>query len=213
MNRRELAGILLFGSLWGMLECILGDFLRDQNLPAGAIMTGLVAVAMMSYTRIVFRKRGMQLGMAMVAGLLRLTNPFTGCLICSAISIVSEGIIFEAIWYKLFDLREFRRPTTIASMGMITSYLCYIGGFLVTQVLTPIVSSVAFNPNDLVAFLPQILAKGLPAGILGIFSILAIDRVRSYDISKLKSRFYYPVTISLAVVCWILTIANSLLVG
>ena len=213
MNRRELAGILLFGSLWGMLECILGDFLRDQNLPAGAIMTGLVAVAMMSYTRIVFRKRGMQLGMAMVAGLLRLTNPFTGCLICSAISIVSEGIIFEAIWYNLFDLREFRRPTTIASMGMITSYLCYIGGFLVTQVLTPIVSSVAFNPNDLVAFLPQILARGLPAGILGIFSILAIDRVRSYDISKLKSRFYYPVTISLAVVCWILTIANSLLVG
>ena len=213
MNRRELAGILLFGSLWGMLECILGDFLRDQNLPAGAIMTGLVAVAMMSYTRIIFRKRGMQLGMAMVAGLLRLTNPFTGCLICSAISIVSEGIIFEAIWYKLFDLREFRRPATIASMGMITSYLCYIGGFLVTQVLTPIVSSVAFNPNDLVAFLPQILARGLPAGILGIFSILAIDRVRSYDISKLKSRFYYPVTISLAVVCWILTIANSLLVG
>lgn len=213
MNRRELAGILLFGSLWGMLECILGDFLRDQNLPAGAIMTGLVAVAMMSYTRIVFRKRGMQLSMSMVAGLLRLTNPFTGCLICSAISIVSEGIIFEAIWYKLFDLREFRRPATIASMGMITSYLCYIGGFLVTQVLTPIVSSVAFNPNDLVAFLPQILARGLPAGILGIFSILAIDRVRSYDISKLKSRFYYPVTISLAVVCWILTIANSLLMG
>ena len=213
MNRRELAGILLFGSLWGMLECILGDFLRDQNLPAGAIMTGLVAVAMMSYTRIVFRKRGMQLGMAMVAGLLRLTNPFTGCLICSAISIVSEGIIFEAIWYKLFDLREFRRPATIASMGMITSYLCYIGGFLVTQVLTPIVSSVAFNPNDLVVFLPQILARGLPAGILGIFSILAIDRVRSYDISKLKSRLYYPVTVSLAVVCWILTIANSLLMG
>ena len=106
-----LAGILVFGSLWGFSECIVGSVLRDANLPAGAIMTAVFAVGFMTMSRMLYRQRGMQLGMGLVAGTLRLFNPFGGCFICSAIAIMAEGMIFELVWCRLsLDLRDLKTP-------------------------------------------------------------------------------------------------------
>jgi len=210
MDKKMLAGVVLFGSIWGMLECVLGDFLRDNNLPAGAVMTGIIALTIMSYTRMVFRKRGMQLGMAGIASVLRVTNPFTGCLICSAIAILMEGVVFEILWYNLFDLREMRK-TDMMSLGVITSYTCYVLGFMTTQILTPLLATLSFNINDLLAFMPQILARGLPAAILGGVSLPLVSYVKSYDISRVKSSLYYPATVSIALLCWVIAIVNGMM--
>ncbi|HEC81612.1 MAG TPA: hypothetical protein ENI42_04215, partial [Thermoplasmatales archaeon] len=141
-KKRLLAGIILFGSLWGFSECIIGSSLRDVALPAGAIMTGVFAVGLMAAIRILYKQPGMQLGMGLVAGGLRLFNPFVGCFICSAIAIMAEGAIFELIWHHLSkDLSELRKPTFSISMGIISAYTLYVGGFIVTQILTPLFSS------------------------------------------------------------------------
>lgn len=209
MEKKVAAGIVLFGSVWGMLECLLGDALRNHDLPAGAIMSGVVALGLMSYSRMVYKRRGMQLGMAGVASILRLMNPFTGCLICSAIAILVEGAIFEILWYNLFDMRELRK-IDVVSLGIVTSYLCYVGGFITTQILTPIAVSIGFNLDDLIAFLPQILARGFPACILGAFSLPLVNFVRSYDISRIRSTLYYPIVASVSLICWIVTIVNGM---
>ena len=45
MNRiKILVGILLFGSLWGFSEVIIGSAISDIGLPTGAIMTGVFAL-------------------------------------------------------------------------------------------------------------------------------------------------------------------------
>ncbi|GAG74777.1 unnamed protein product [marine sediment metagenome] len=179
------AGILLFGSLWGFSECIIGSSLRDANLPAGAIMTGVFAIMFMTMSRMLYRQRGMQLGMGLVAGALRLFNPFGGCFICSAIAIVAEGVIFEIIWYKMsLDLQELKLPKLSISMGITTTYVLYVGGYIITQILTPILSSAGFYLENLLVFIPQILASGLLAAIIGgitVPAVLATKKLGTYQ--------------------------------
>ena len=98
MNKRLIAGILVFGSLWGFSEVIIGTGLQNAGLPYGAIMTGGFALSFLVLSRMIFRQPGMQIGMGLVAGGLRVFNPFIGCHLCSAIAIMAEAAIFEVIW-------------------------------------------------------------------------------------------------------------------
>lgn len=206
------AGIIVFGSLWGFSECIIGSSLRDANLPAGAIMSGVFAIVFMTMSRMLFRQRGMQLGMGLVAGALRLLNPFGGCFICSAIAIMAEGLIFEILWYKLsLDLNELRLPKLSVSMGITSAYLIYVGGYIVTQILTPVFSSAGFYLENLLVFIPQILASGLLAAIIGGITVPAVLATKKLDIA-IRDRLYYPATIGISLVCWFVVIANTIII-
>ncbi len=208
------AGILVFGSLWGFSECIIGSILHNAQLPAGAIMTGLFAIVLMTMSRMFYKQRGMQLGMGLVAGSLRLFSPFgevPGYFICSAIAIVAEGFIFELIWYKLsLDLKELKPLTTSSSMGIITTYCCYISGYIITQILTPILSSAGFYLENLIVFIPQILASGLLAAVIGGMTVPVVLAMKKLDVT-IKDRLYYPATIGISVVCWFVVIANTII--
>ncbi len=206
------AGIIVFGSLWGFSECIIGSSLRDANLPAGAIMSGVFAIVFMTMSRMLFRQRGMQLGMGLVAGALRLLNPFGGCFICSAIAIMAEGLIFEILWYKIsLDLNELRLPKLSVSMGITSAYLIYVGGYIVTQILTPVFSSAGFYLENLLVFIPQILATGLLAAIIGGITVPAVLATKKLDIA-IRDRLYYPATIGISLVCWFVVIANTIII-
>jgi hypothetical protein len=206
------AGIIVFGSLWGFSECIIGSSLRDANLPAGAIMSGVFAIVFMTMSRMLFRQRGMQLGMGLVAGSLRLLNPFGGCFICSAIAIMAEGLIFEILWYKISpDLNELRLPKLSVSMGITSAYLIYVGGYIVTQILTPVFSSAGFYLENLLVFIPQILASGLLAAIIGGITVPAVLATKKLDIA-IRDRLYYPATIGISLVCWFVVIANTIII-
>jgi hypothetical protein len=210
-KKRLVAGILVFGSLWGFSECIIGSLLRDANLPAGAIMTGVVAIGLMTASRLIFQQRGMQLGMGLVAGGLRLFNPFGGCFICSAFAIIAEGALFELITYKLtFNLREINTKTMQLSLGIITSYTVYVGGFIITQIMTPLVSSAGFNLENLIVFIPSILGSGLLAAVLGGLTVPLVVATQKMDFT-IKDRLYYPTTIGISAVCWFIVIINSVL--
>jgi hypothetical protein len=206
------AGIIVFGSLWGFSECIIGSSLRDANLPAGAIMSGVFAIVFMTMSRMLFRQRGMQLGMGLVAGALRLLNPFGGCFICSAIAIMAEGLIFEILWYKIsLDLNELRLPKLSVSIGITSAYLIYVGGYIVTQILTPVFSSAGFYLENLLVFIPQILASGLLAAIIGGITVPAVLATKKLDIA-IRDRLYYPATIGISLVCWFVVIANTIII-
>jgi hypothetical protein len=208
-NMKLVAAVLVFGSLWGLAECIIGSMLRDANLPAGALMTGIFALGLMTLSRLTFRQPGMQTGMGLIAGALRVFNPFGGCYLCSAIAIMAEGILFDLIWTG-FSLDQKKTHTIIdqASIGITASYIVYIGGYFVTQILTPLFSSSGFYPENLLAFIPQILASGLLAALLGVITVPAVFMVKKLNV-PVKDRLYYPVTIGVSALCWIIVITNS----
>jgi hypothetical protein len=211
-NMKFIAGIIVFGSLWGFAECILGSVLRDINLPAGAIMTGIFAIGLMTLSRTTFRQPGMQTGIGLVAGALRLFNPFGGCFICSAIAIMAEGCLFDLIWTSFsLDLKKPQNLTIQTSLGIISSYIIYVGGYIITQILTPLFSSAGFYLENLLVFIPQIFASGLLAALIGAITVPAIFTLKKLDIA-IKDRFYYPITIGISTICWIIVIINTLLI-
>jgi len=202
------AGILLFGSLWGFSECIIGSRLSDIGVPAGAIMTGFFALTFLVISRMSYKQPGMQLGMGIIAGILRLFNPFVGCHICSALAIMAEGAIFEILWYKIsFDLGELRSITTQVSMGILTSYIVYVGGFTLTQILTPIISGPGFYFENLIAIMPNIFSSGLLPALIGGSVLPAIILVKNVDFT-IKDRLYYPTTIGVSLLCWFIVVGS-----
>jgi hypothetical protein len=212
INKKFIAAIIIFGSLWGFAECIIGSLLRDVNLPAGAIMTGIFAVGLMTLSRTSFRQPGMQAGIGLVAGALRLFNPFGGCFICSAIAIITEGLLFDLIWTSFsLDLKKPQTRTIQISLGITSAYLVYVGGYIVTQILTPVFSSAGFYLENLLVFIPQILASGLLTALIGAGIVPFVFTLRNLDIT-LQDRLYYPITIGVSVLCWIIVITNTLLV-
>jgi hypothetical protein len=211
IDKKFIAAIIVFGSLWGFAECIIGSLLRDVNLPAGAIMTGFFAVGLMTLSRTTFRQPGMQAGIGLIAGALRLFNPFGGCFICSAIAIMAEGLLFDLIWTGFsLDMRKPQTLTMQASLGITSAYLVYVGGYIVTQILTPVFSSAGFYLENLLVFIPQILASGLLAALIGVGIVPLVFRLKNLDIA-LQERLYYPVTIGISALCWIIVITNTIL--
>ncbi len=210
-NMKLLAGILVFGSLWGFSEVIIGSGLKDSGLPSGAIMTGIFAMMFLVASRLLYRQPGMQLAMGLVAGGLRWFNPFVGCHVCSAFAIVGEALIFELIWYKIKD-RELLKTTTLqSSMGIISSYGVYVGGYIITQILTPL-SVGQFSLNNLLVLIPQIVASGLLAALLGACIVPIAVATTSLNIS-LQDRLYYPTTIGISALCWCTVIITWFTVG
>ena len=207
-NIKILAGVLLFGSLWGFSEVIIGSAISDIGLPSGVIMTGVFAIIFLVLSRTIYRQPGMQFGMGLIAGGLRLFNPFVGCHLCSAIAIMAEGAIFELIWYKIsFDFNELKSVVMNGSIGIISAYFIYIGGYIVTQILTPIAAGANFYIENLIVFMPRILSSGLFAAIIG-GAILPIVLMAKDIKVTLNDRLYYPTTIGISILCWFIVIGN-----
>jgi len=166
----------------------------------------------MTLSRITFRQPGMQTGIGLVAGALRFFNPFGGCFVCSAIAIMAEGLLFDLIWTRFsLDQKTTWTRTLQVSLGITTAYLVYVGGYIVTQILTPLFSSAGFYVENIIVFIPQILASGLLAALLGVATIPAMFALKNAQI-RMQDRLYYPVTIGVSAFCWVFVILNTLLI-
>jgi len=212
MNRKKMImGIILFGSLWGFSEVIIGSIVADAGLPSGGLMTGFFALPILVLTRMIYKQPGMALGLGLVAGSLRLFNPFVGCHICSAIAIMAEGALFEMIFYGIStDFKELKSITMKSSIGIFSAYIIFVGGYIVTQVLTPIVAGSGFYLENLIVFMPKILAAGILPALIASFTIPIIISVKKFDIS-IKDKIYYPTSAGISLLCWIIVILSWIL--
>jgi hypothetical protein len=89
--------------------------------------------------------------------------------------------------------------------------MVYVGGYIVTQILTPLFSSAGFYIENLIIFIPQILASGLLAALIGVVTLPAVFTLKKLDIT-VNDRVYYPVTMGVSVLCWIIVITNTILI-
>ena len=93
-------------------------------------------------------------------------------------------------------------------MGIVTSYCIYVVGYVITQILTPVFSSAGFHIENLIVFIPQILAGGLLAAVIGGIMGPTIFLLRKFDNTLVRNRLYYPATIGVSALCWLIVIAN-----
>ncbi|MBN2517716.1 MAG: hypothetical protein JXB14_02640 [Candidatus Altiarchaeota archaeon] len=98
MNRLKLIiGIIVFGSLWGFLEASFGGFLHFIHLPQKGIIMASLAIGIMSYTRAMYHRPGMELAMGVVAAALKSSNAlFLGAdVIRPMLAILLEAFVFD----------------------------------------------------------------------------------------------------------------------
>lgn len=195
--KKIVTATILFGSIWGLIECSLGDWLHQFNL---SFVTASIAVFLMAISRRHFRQPGMQLGMAGIASLLRYFNPFGGCLLCAVIAIFIEGVVFEFIW--LIPWQRYESFTMKVGMGIISFYTIYFSGYFATQILTPLIAG-RFYLSDLIAVVPKIFANSTFAGIIGSFALpISYLNLRI----EIPEKLYYPGVYSIIAFCWLAVI-------
>jgi hypothetical protein len=126
---------------------------------------------------------------------------------------MAEGAIFEVIWYRIsLDLKELKPITMQISMGILSAYFVYVGGYIITQIFTPIVSGSGFFIENLISFMPNILASGLIAALISAF-VLPTVLLTKYINLRLKDRLYYPTTVGISAFCWLFVIGNWFLLS
>ncbi|MGA1793042.1 MAG: hypothetical protein ACMUHM_03750 [Thermoplasmatota archaeon] len=211
-----IAGILAIGSVWGLLECILGDVKFDiAGLPVsmGAVMAGLFGIGFMVLARKLFDRVGVSLGVAIVAGILRFFAPIGSCVLCAAIAMMVEGLIFELIVNRKVVLRSIRGVErdyrTLVFAGVVAGFTMFTIGYILTQVLTPLFKEgILISLSDLWGILPLIFGRGFYAALLGGVSMpsaASVDRLH-LDVGKLRKGIYYPVSGAISLFCWIMVL-------
>jgi len=214
---RILAGIIVFGSIWGMMECLLGEINLTgvlASFPMGAFLGGFIGLGLMVLTRRLYNIIWMQLGMALVAGLLRLWAPVGTCVICSALAIVAEGMVFELIFNRpVFNLNNsdgnMRNIQTLAFLGIISGFSIYVAGYMFTQIFTPILTMGTFSITNFSAVLPLIFGRGFFAAVLGgvTLPLTVLARQLYVDISGIRKEHYYGMVAGVSAFCWIFVFA------
>ena len=197
--KKTIAGILAFGSVWGLLETTLGDWLHQYDLSALMVAVGMT---LMAVTRYRYGEPGMQAGMALVAATLRHLNPIGGaCLVCASIAIVLQGVLFELFW--TVPWHRYQRVPMRVSMGVITFFSVASVSYLATQTLTPALTA-TFHASDLAGVIPKIFAHGLVAGVAGSVALPFAAADLQVTVSD---RLYYPVAAALTAVCWMAVVS------
>jgi hypothetical protein len=212
MNKMKFfAGMLVLGSLWGFSEVIIGPVFSNAGLPSGMIMTGFFALPFMLISRRLYPHYGMQAGMSLVAGSLRMINPFVGCHLCSAFAIMAQGLLFELIFYSVttFDFKNLETWTNKISLGIFSGYTIYVGSYIITQSLTPL-SSGHFYVANLIAMMPQYFARALPVALIGALTVPAVLSIKAIKLT-IKDTWYYSTTLGLSACCWLIVIANYMI--
>ena len=100
---RVIIGILVFGSIWGLLEATLGGFLNLIIFPnKGAIMGG-IGIAIMGAALAIYRKPAMLPGIGIVAASFKWLNAWLLFVPVSAIHIVNPAmaIFLESLVFSL----------------------------------------------------------------------------------------------------------------
>ncbi|MDG6224910.1 MAG: hypothetical protein QCI82_05285 [Candidatus Thermoplasmatota archaeon] len=209
-----LAGIVLLGSIWGLLECTLGGLkwsVSGLYISMGAVMAGLFGLGFMILARRMFNFTGAVFLVALVASIMRYFAPIGSCVICSAIAIAVEGMVFEMIvGRKVFmdNLWGRKDVRALASLGVISGFTVFSIGYVTTQILTPVFTGATLVIMDVVNILPLIAGRAFYAALLGGISVpvFALYDNLHVEIQKIDRKVYFGTSTAVSAVCWILVL-------
>ncbi len=86
--------LLLFGSLWGLMEVLAGEAFFKQAVPHASVVLSVWALLMLAVARAVWNRPGTSTLVGVIAALFKLVNaaPFY----CHLVGIVVVGLAFDA---------------------------------------------------------------------------------------------------------------------
>jgi len=202
-------GILLFGSLWGLLEATLGGFLHMIIFPnKGAIMSG-IGVALMSSALAIYKRPIMLPGIGIVAASFKLLNVWLLFVPISAISIINPAmaIIFESLVFGVVAVFLMNRISKNALVGVGAGVLIALVSatawvyFAIYVMDAPRYARVVFTAGEFIA--NQGVVQAAFWGILLPLGYLVGKRLAllNYPVFNRRS-VYFGTAIATICLCW-----------
>ena len=204
-----LIGILVFGSIWGVLEATLGGFLHMIIFPnKGAIMGG-IGVAIMASALAIYRKPSMLLGIGIVAAAFKLLDVWLFALPIASIHIVNPAmaIIFESLAFSLVAAFVMNRMAKNAFVGVEVGALLGLVSatawvyFAIYVMNAPAYARVVFTAGEFIA--NQGVAQAAFFGVFLPLGYLVGEKLAARTFPVLTRRpLYYATSVAIICLCW-----------
>jgi len=204
-------GILVFGSIWGLMEATMGGALHFIHLTYKGAITGGIGMAIMATFVVMYRRPKLVFCIAVIAAMFKplsaviYVQPIFGpSVVNPASAILLEGLAFSLVVSLLYKGFESSIKTRIG-VGVAAGYL--------SIVLYGVIASAAgmgiWASWGLAERVNSVLANGTGLAIVGTLLLLlghlASMRLRPkfWQFSDLKPKAFYASTIAITAFCWI----------
>ncbi len=199
-NPKNWLWFILFGSLWGINELMMGEVLSANAVPHFSVLLTVIALFILAVGRGVVNKPGSSTIIGMVAVLFKLANaaPFH----CHLLGIFMVGLVFDVLASALIKSEK-----TAAIKCSLTGILsAYTGNALFALVITYIIRYEIWTNGGLAKVLGHIFVAGTLTAILAAIAVPLGFRlgVSSGALSEKKPKWTYAGTIVSIFIIWIL---------
>ena len=204
-------GILVFGSVWGLVEATLGGALHLIHFTYKGAITGGIGMSIMATFVVMYRRPKLVFFIAAIAAMFKPLSAliygqpvFAPFVVNPASAILLEGLAFSLVVSLLFKGFESSIKTRIGA-GVAAGYLSII--------LYGVIASAAgmgiWASWGLAERASSVLANGTGLAIVGTCLLLLGHlvsmrlRPKFWQFSDLKPRVFYTSTIAITAFCWI----------
>jgi len=214
---RVVIGILVFGSIWGLVEATLGGALHLIHFAYKGAITGGIAMAIMATFVVMYRRPKLVFWLGVIAVLFKplsaviYVQPIFGpSVVNPASAILLEALAFTLVVSLLFKGFESSIKMRIGA-GVAAGYLSFI-------LFGPLASAAGMGnwaSLGLAETLSKVFAEGTALAIAGtcllLLGYLVGTKIRPnfWQLSSTKPRLFYASTTATIVCCWIIAVVAS----
>jgi hypothetical protein len=209
---RVVIGILVFGSVWGLVEAVLGGALHLVHFPYQGAIPGGIAMAIMATFVVTYRRPRLVFWIAVIAALFKPLSAaiygqpiFSPFVVNPGSAILLEGLAFTLVASLFFKGFESSIKTRIAA-GASAGYLSAI----LYAVLASALGMGKWASLGLAGRITTALTDGTALAIVGTCLLLLGHLVGTklrpnfWQFMTVKPKAFYASTIGITAFCWIL---------
>lgn len=205
-----LIGVVVLGSIWGLLEATLGGLLHLIHFPyKGAIMGG-IGMSIMATFLATHRRPSLLVEIAFIAALFKPLSAliygqpaFAQFVVNPAMAIILEGLAFSLVAHFLFKGLE-RSVKVRAGVGLLVGYLSMTSWGAVASLVG--VGNWGFM--ELQEKVTYGLVNGTALAIVGVlllplgYMVGTKLRPRLSQLRDMRPKFFYTIAVAIGIFCW-----------
>jgi hypothetical protein len=208
---RVIVGILVFGSIWGLVEATLGGALHLVHFAYKGAITGGIGMALMATFVVIYRRPKLVFWLGVIAALFKPLSAviygqpiFSPFVVNPASAILLEALAFTLVVSLLFKGFESSIKTRIA-VGISAGYLSAILYAILASTIG-MGNWASWGPTERVtAALTDGTALAIAGTALLLLGYLVGMQLRPkfWQLSSTKPSLFYATTTATIVCCWI----------
>jgi hypothetical protein len=208
---RVIVGILVFGSIWGLIEATLGGALHLIHFTYKGAITGGIGMSIMAAFVVMYRRPKLAFLLAVIAALFKLLSAviygqpiFAPFVVNPASAIILEGLAFSLVVSLLFKGFKSSIKMRIGA-GVAAGYLSII----LYGILASAVGMGNWATWGLAERVSSVFANGTGLAIVGTCLLLLGHLVSTklrpnfWQLMTTKPRAFYASTIAITAFCWV----------